>query len=451
MEVDQLLYIPELHSNIPASEVRCTLSRTMLIDGFEMVLDLRKSHGSFLVDAQTGQEFLDFFTFFASNPLGMNHPKMQEPEFREKLLLAALHKPSNSDMYTTLMAEFVAEFQSMAMPSHMNYLFFIEGGAAAVENGLKIAFDWKVRHNFQKGWKTERGHKVIHFREAFHGRSGYTLSLTNTDPVKYEYFPKFAFPRIINPKITYPLQEQLANIKKAEQQAVDEIYSALKQNQDDIALIIIEPVQCEGGDNFFRKEFFVKLREIADEHNILLMFDEVQTGFGMTGKTWAFEHYVKPDLLAFGKKVQLCGVMASSRIDTIDDHCFKKSGRINSTWGGNLTDMVRSTRIMEIMQEDHLVENARIMGNYLLNRLQELQTEFPRLVANARGLGLLCAFDLPDKSKRNNFKDYLFSHGMMVLGCGEKSIRFRPALTVTEEEIDLGLEKIKEALNLLNK
>jgi len=451
MEVDHLLLTSELYNSIRASEVRNILSRTMLADGFELILDIEESHGSYIRDALTGKEYLDFFTFFASNPLGMNHPKMNDPGFKEKLLKAALHKPSNSDIYSTLMAEFVDKFETIAKPDIMKYLFFIEGGAAAVENGLKVAFDWKVRSNFKKGWKSERGHKVIHFREAFHGRSGYTLSLTNTDPIKYEYFPKFEFPRITNPKIRYPLEKNMASVRAAENQATNEIYTAIRENQDDIALIIIEPIQCEGGDNYFRKEFFLKLREIADENNILLMFDEVQTGVGMTGKMWAFEHYVAPDIVSFGKKIQLCGIMVSDRIDSVEEHCFQKSGRINSTWGGNLVDMVRSARILQIIQEDSLVENARITGNYLLSGLYGLQTEFPDKITNARGLGLLCAFDLPTKEIRNHFKEILYESGMLVLGCGEHSIRFRPSLCVTEGEIDLGLEKIREALNLLDK
>src|SRR3989339_123068 len=193
------------------------------------------------------------------------------------------------------------------------------------------------------------------------------MSLTNTDPAKIALYPKFDWPRITNPKINFPLNENLEELIKIEDQAIDEIHMAIKYNRDDIALIIIEPIQGEGGDNFFRKEFFMKLREIADENEILLMFDEVQTGLGMTGKLWAFEHLVEPDIISFGKKVQVCGIMVNDRIDDISDNVFNKSSRINSTWGGNLTDMVRSEKNLQIIEEESLVENARIIGNYLLN------------------------------------------------------------------------------------
>ena len=437
-----------IKDKITADEVHEILKQYMLADGFNFVLDLKNSHGIYLVDERTGDSYIDFFTFFASSPLGLNHPKLQS--VKDELGFAAINKPSNSDIYTTFMAEFVETFANIAKPDYMKYLFFVSGGTLAVENGLKVAFDWKVQKNFAKGYKEERGHQVIHFRQAFHGRSGYTMSLTNTEPNKIKYFPKFNWPRITNPKITFPVDLHIDGIINHEQKAIDEIYTAIKNNPDDIALIIIEPIQGEGGDNFFRKEFFEKLREIADENEILLMFDEVQTGFGLTGEFWASDHYVKPDIIAFGKKAQTCGIMVSGRIDDVDEHCFHKSSRINSTWGGNLVDMVRSKHILNIINEENLVENARESGEHLLKRLKEIQEDFPNLVSNARGLGLMCSFDLSSPEIRNKFKDTCLKEKLIILGCGEKSIRFRPPLNITKDELDEGLNVIRKVLFLLS-
>lgn len=436
---------------IKPQEVHSTLAKYILADGFDMVLDLKKSQGLNLVDARTGESYVDFFSFFASQALGMNHPKLNAPEFIEKIGKVALNKPSNSDVYTEEMAEFVDLFGRFAKPDHFKYLFFVEGGSVANENGIKVAFDWKIRKNYQKGYKTERGHQVLHFREAFHGRTGYTLSLTNTDPTKTMHFPKFDWPRVTNPKITFPLEDHLNEVLALEKMAIDEIYTAINANKDDIAVIIIEPIQGEGGDNMFRKEFLQKLRDICDEHDILLMFDEVQTGFGMTGKMWASEYYVMPDILSFGKKTQVCGIMASARLDEVEDHCFKISSRINSTWGGNFTDMVRCTRIMEVMIEDNLVENARIQGEYLLGQLNQLQTEFPKLLTNARGLGLWASIDLPTPQIRSQFLNEAYSRRLAILGCGVKSIRFRTPLVVDQPMLDKGLNIIRDVLTLLNK
>jgi L-lysine 6-transaminase len=204
-------------------------------------------------------------------------------------------------------------YSRVAIPDYLPHAFFISGGALAVENALKTAFDWKVRKNFAKGYSTERGHQIMHFREAFHGRSGYTLSMTNTaDPRKTQYFPKFDWPRVLNPKVTFPLDEEnLAQVKQAEETSINQIKQAIKDNPDDIAAIIIEPIQGEGGDNHFRPEFFAALRTIADENDILLIFDEVQTGVGVTGKMWAYQHYgVEPDIVSFGKKTVQIGIIA---------------------------------------------------------------------------------------------------------------------------------------------
>jgi L-lysine 6-transaminase len=442
--------IIDIYSNITPDKVHETIGAHMLADGFKIVLDLKNSRGARVIDELTGERYLDFFTFFASSPLGLNHPKINNPEVREELQIAALNKPSNSDIYTTAMAEFVDTFSKIAMPHYFKYLFFISGGALAVENGLKTAFDWKVQKNFMKGYKEEKGHQVLHFDQAFHGRTGYTLSLTNTEPNKIKYFPKFNWPRIINPKITFPIEEYLAKIIDLENQAINEIHTAIKNNPDDIAVMIIEPIQGEGGDNFFRKEFFLKLREIADENEILLMFDEVQCGFGLTGKFWAHEHYVKPDILAFGKKAQVCGIMVNDRIDDVAENVFHKSSRINSTWGANLVDMVRSKHIMRIIKEDDLVENSRTVGEYLLSRLQEIQFENSNLISNVRGLGLMCSFDLPNPQLRNQFRNMCFDKKLLILGCGEKSIRFRPPLNVKKDEIEEGLNIIKNVLFLMS-
>jgi L-lysine 6-transaminase len=443
----------DILNDVPAilpEKVHEVISKYMLADAFDFVLDLKNSSRTHIVNEINNNRFIDFFTFFASSALGLNHPKLNTPKLRELFGRLSINKPSNSDIYTTYMAEFVDTFAGIAKPDYMKYLFFISGGALAVENGLKTAFDWKVRKNFKKGYKEEKGRQVIHFRQAFHGRTGYTLSLTNTDPAKTNYFPKFNWPRIINPKITFPVDENLQEVIRMEREAVEQIKKAIADNPDDIAVIIIEPVQGEGGDNFFRKEFFNELRQIADENEILLMFDEVQTGFGLTGKFWASEYYVKPDIISFGKKAQVCGIMVSDRIDDIEEHVFRMPSRINSTWGGDLIDMVRSTHIMRIIKEEELVNHSAVTGKYLLRSLQKLQAEFPQIISNARGLGLMCAFDFKTTEARNAFKNDCYKHNLIILGAGEKSIRFRPPLNITTDELDEGLHIIRNILKFMS-
>ncbi len=431
---------------IAPGDVHKTLEQNMLVDGFPFVLDLEKSHGSWLHDSVTGKEYLDFFTFFASSALGYNHPALTSDEFLAKLGRVAVNKVSNSDIYTTEMAEFVATFARIAVPENLPHLFFISGGALAVENALKAAFDWKVKKNLAKGIKGEKGQKAIHFREAFHGRTGYTMSLTNTDPTKVDLYPKFDWPRIDNPKVIFPLEDHLDEVVAAEKIAIGQIEKAIADNSDDIAAILLEPIQGEGGDNHFRREFFQELRRIADENDIILIFDEVQTGVGITGMMWAHQNYgVEPDIICFGKKTQVCGIAASDRLNEIDS-VFKVSSRINSTWGGNLVDMYRARKIFEVIEEENLVENAAKMGAVLQDTLKGFEKKYPGFVSNVRGLGLFCAFDLPDSASRDALVSTAMDKGLIVLKCGTRTVRFRPPLNVSAEEIAKAAAILDEAL-----
>lgn len=429
---------------INANKVKEVLSKHVLTDGFDPIFDEEQSEGSWFVDKRNGRKYLDLFSFFASSPVGFNHSRIRGSS--EKLGKIAKHKPTNSDIYTDTYAEFVQTFSEIGIPEELPYAFFIEGGTLGVENALKAAFDWKVRKNLSKG-KAELGSKIIHFRNAFHGRSGYTLSLTNTEEQKIKYFPKFDWPRIDSPAIRFPLEENLDSLIEEEKKSVDQIKKAISDYPDDIAAIIIESIQSEGGDNHFRGEFLAELRTIADESELMLIFDEVQTGVGLTGKFWAYEHLgVKPDMIAFGKKMQVCGFLSSTRIDDIEENVFKSSGRLNSTFGGNLVDMARTTIYLEIIRDEGLLEKAEVTGKHLLYRIEALQDEFSGFVSNARGRGLLCAFDLPTSDDRNKLIEKIMDNGALILGCGEKSIRFRPSLNISTDNIDRGIEIIEQSI-----
>jgi len=438
-----------LSSLLPA-EVHGVLARHILADGYDIVLDLERSHGSWLHDSRAGRDLLDFCSFFASNPIGFNHPRMKDPEFLRVLHRVAQIKPTLSDFYSVEYAWFVDVFGRIAKPAHLKYAFFIEGGTLGVENALKVAFDWKVRRNRARGIPGERGQQILHFRQAFHGRSGYALSLTNTDPVKTDLFPKFPWPRVSNPRLRFPLTpEGERDVMAAEQQALDEVERAFETNPDDIAAILIEPIQAEGGDNHFRAEFLQAVQAKAHAHDVFFIVDEVQTGVGITGKMWAHEHFgLRPDALAFGKKMQVCGCLVGPKVDEEPQNVFHVSSRINSTWGGGLTDMVRAGRFLEIIEEDRLLENTRLVGERLLGGLRELEREGLPL-SGARGRGLMIAFDLPSAEARNRALDVMLKNGLLLLGCGLQSIRFRPPLNLSAAEADLGLEIVRKSLKEL--
>ena len=432
---------------VKAKEVRELLGKNILADGFEPILDLEQSHDSWIVDKRDGSEYLDMFSMYASGCIGYNHPNI----LKNKDLLAkvSLFKPTLSDIYTTEYADFMKVFNQIAIPEYLKNTFFIEGGGLAVENALKVAFDWKVRKNLQNGIEG-KGYQILHFKEAFHGRTGYTLSLTNTDPIKTKFFPKFDWPRIDSPYLSFPLNDDvISSIEQKEKNAINQIKEALKNNPNDIAGLIIEPIQGEGGDNHFRAEFFKELKSLSIKHEFLLIYDEVQTGIGITGKMWAHEHFKDslPDIISFGKKTQVCGLLAGDRLNEVENHVFKRSSRINSTFGGNLVDMVRFKIILETIKEFDLLENAKTNGQYLLEEITKLEDEFPAFLINSRGRGLFCSFDLPSPDERDQLVKETYKNNLIILGCGIKSIRFRPHLTVTKSEIDFAINIIKKSIN----
>jgi L-lysine 6-transaminase len=399
------------------------LKQHILIDGFHVVANEEKSHGCWVVDEETGKKYLDCYSQFASQPLGWNHSAYKDTIYPN-------HKMANSDMYTESYADFVDAFSEIT-PDFKHY-FFIDGGALAVENALKAAFDWKVQVD-----AVHKPMEVVHFKEAFHGRSGYTMSLTNTDPNKVRDFPKFQWPRITNPKIFFPVDENnISNLEKTVEQELSVL------DWSCIASIIVEPIQGEGGDNHFRSDFFQILREYSDKKNAMLIFDEVQTGLGLTGKMWAYEHFgVIPDMMCFGKKTQVCGFCSTDRISSAPNNVFAKSGRINSTWGGNNFDMARAIQIFKAIKEEDLVENAKIVGDCFLDKLKGIKG-----VSNVRGRGLMIAFDLETTKKRDEVYDKI-QNNMLMLKCGENGIRLRPHLDFPIDEVETAISFITEALS----
>ena len=216
-----------------------------------------------------------------------------------------------------------------------------------------------------------------------------------------------------------------------------------------MAGILIEPMQGEGGDNHFRPEFLQKLRDYADEHEALLIFDEVQTGFFGSGKPWLWQHKgVAPDVVAFGKKTQICGIYAGHRVDEIEDNVFRMSSRINSTWGGNLVDMVRCRRFIEIIEAEGLAENIATVGERILRGLRAIARDSDAF-GNVRGVGSLIAFTFDDTAARDRMLSALFERKMLALASGPHSVRFRLPLNLAADEADEMVSRVAACLPAL--
>lgn len=398
-----------------ATKVHDVIGKVMQKTALPLVFNPEKSKGCYLWDDLSNKKLLDFHTSFSSQPLSYQHHGFNS-KFRKIMNKYASYNPSNPDILTSEKATFVETFSNIAMPSGFNHLYLVAGGTRAVEDALKVAFDWKMR----KGAKDENRLKVLHFKGAFHGRSGYCLSMTNTsDARKYMLYPKFDWPRV-------PFPDE----NNSEEEVKREIIDVVEKWGHEIAAICVEPIQCEGGDRHMSPEFWSFLRQITLKNDILLVCDEIQTGYTITGKFWCYEHLgAPPDVIAFGKKAQVCGLIATSRIDDVEN-VFKVPSRISSTFGDYISNMVRGQRILEIISEEHLEENAEVMGDYLKSSLENLG------VPNVRGRGLLTAFDLASGIERDSFVKTVFHNGALILPCGEKSVRFRPFLDVDKSAID---------------
>src|SRR5699024_4283122 len=327
------------------------------------------------------------------------------------------------------------------------HLFFVEGGALAVENALKTAFDWKSRQNEAAGRDASLGTQILHFTKAFHGRSGYTMSLTNTEPGKTARYPKFDWPRIDVPALRFPVEEHLDDVRAAEERALEQVRAAFAARPHDVAAFITEPIQGEGGDNHMRAEFLQALQQVVHEHDALFIVDEVQTGAGTTGTAWAYQQLgLRPDIVAFSKKVQVGGIMAGRRVDEVPQNVFAVSGRINSTWGGGLVDMVRARRLLEIIERHDYIGQAAQTGEWLLARMRELAERQPAM-NNVRGRGLMAAFDLPDAEARGAVLSGLAEQHVLALPSGERAVRFRPALSISRDELDVALTALDKVLS----
>jgi L-lysine 6-transaminase len=440
------------HAPVKPGDVHEVLGKHLLTDGFKLVLDTQASHGCWVVDARDGQRYLDFYTFFASAPLGMNHPGIvDDADFMALLAEVAANKPANSDIYSTHYAEFVETFTRVLGDRTLPHLFFIEGGALAVENALKVAFDWKSRLNESRGRDAALGTRVLHLTRAFHGRTGYTMSLTNTEPGKTARFPKFDWPRIDVPAIHLAASE--ADLRAAEERALKQAADAFAAYPDDIAAFIAEPIQGEGGDNHMRPEFLQAVQDLVHRNDALFIMDEVQTGAGTTGSAWAYQQLgLSPDIVAFSKKIQVGGIMAGGRVDEVPDNVFVVSGRINSTWGGGLTDMVRSRRILEIIEREGLIEQAAGKGERLISSLRDVEARLPSMISKVRGRGLMVAFDLPDRETRDTALAKLRDdENVLALPSGTQAIRFRPALSVSDDELAQGVAALERVLTDMTK
>ena len=378
---------------------------------FNMRFDFERSHDSYIYDKNTKREYLDFFGMFSSIPIGYNHPIFDSFSFINELKKVSKFKIVNCEFDTDQYDRFYEKFMKfVSCGGKFVNTHFCSTGSLAVECAVKTAMYHSKKENA----------KIVSVKNNFHGIMSYGNMLTT------RFFP-------IKKRL-----EKFSNNSWPHFETLDELEQLLSTD-DSIAGVMVEPIQSTFGDNHLDYEFLRGIRKLCTELEVPLIFDEIQTGFCATGKTWFFEHLdIVPDIVIFGKKAQVCGIMVTEEFSSIFKSKYKM---LDTTWDSDLVDMVRSTYIMDVIDRDNLKDRLSKGSEKFISGLGDIDN-----IYNRRGKGCLIAFDLASQEKRDKFYLDLYNEGMLCNPTGEKSIRLRPHLTVTEKDFEKGLHLIKKVL-----
>jgi L-lysine 6-transaminase len=409
------------------------------------VLDLSQSQGMWLVTVD-GQRIFDWAGYYGSKLLGHNHPGMYEPVYVERLVRAANNKLANPDFLTEeCMAYYhlLYEIAPRCMAGEKLEVYVVNSGAEAVENMMKYfvsLYDAKAAKRCQASGPR----RFLYFDRAFHGRTVFALNITQLDhdPVVTKDFRGFVPGNIQVPFPAMDTSRDEAWNRKRLQQSLLIIEHNLQRYREEIVAVIFEPLQGAGGQRLALPEFYARLSELAHTYDVFLGVDEVQTAGGQTGTMFAIDQFdlpFPPQAVATAKKFAN-GVIYM--LESVGD-----LGVLDSTWGGSLADMVRFVQEMNIVRQQGLIEQVAAKADHLVAGLNHLAREYRDLIFNVRGLGLYQGFTLRNPTQQSRLRQIaLRNEQMLLLGCGMQSIRFRPVLDVTVDDIDLMLYKLSRAL-----
>ncbi|AKU08119.1 class-III pyridoxal-phosphate-dependent aminotransferase [Haloferax gibbonsii] len=396
---------------------------------YEFVWDITKDAvGPFCTDPD-GNVLLDFTSHVAAAPLGYNNPELQSR--LDDLDLVDPMKIAGQDFYVSTGG--TPESSSLPGPAHLmdrltdltdhyglDTVFLSNSGAEAVENAIKICYD-----------ACEVPKYGITFDGAFHGRTLGALSLNRSKSVHRRKFPEVSG--------IHDVPYSMAGLETLRDK-LDDTHGHLPADQ--VAFLILEPVQGEGGYHVPSEEFMREVQAICDEHDIPVIADEIQSGVGRTGEMWASDHYdLEPDVITSAKALRVGATVANEALfpDT--------EARLSSTWGaGDILASIQGTLTLDVIQEQDLMANATEKGTRFRADLSRLAERTPCLT-DVRGLGLMTAVEFDTKDRRDAVLKAALSEGLLTLGCGKRSLRLLPPLDVTDRELDLALECFEAALD----
>lgn len=375
---------------------------------FDITIDFKKSHGSFVYDKKLSTEYLDLFSMYSSLPLGYNHPIFND-EYKEKISNISHLRACNNLFNSDELAEFQNEFENYVFSSNIHYTCT---GALAVESALKSAMEYKK----------VKDPMVLSLNDSFHGISSWGYITDRFQPVKerLRFTPK-------------------NNWKNLSFDDVENFFA--EEDLTNLVAFVLEPIRCTAGDKYVPKEQILRIQELCNENDVCFIVDEVQTGFGVTGEMWYLDHYqITPDILIFGKKSQICGAVFSNKYAEAHNSHSKK---LSVTFDGDLIDAVRGLHVMHAYKKFDLLSNAK-------NQSSIFRSFFESKVLNYRSSGLLIAFDFKNNDQRNKFISVAYKNKLLCNPTGTTSVRLRPNMAITTDEVekaidicDLSLKQVK--------
>lgn len=380
---------------------------------FNIKVDFDKSQGSYVYDKNSNKSYLDFFGMYASLPLGYNHPVFKQQKFIDDIVRTSHIKVANCEFISSETEDFDKVFSEYCGKDIYSNFHYCSTGALAVEAAIKTCLHYKNYKNLN----------ILSFKNSFHGVNSYGGFITDRF---FSSNPRLkGLPEVFSTKCDYNLEQ---------------VEEHLQNKKNPVTCIMVEPIQCTAGDIHHPYEFFSNLRALCDKYDVPLVFDEIQIGFGATGKLWFFEHLdITPDIVVFGKKTQVSGLMATNKINGIFDK--EHIERLEVTWNSDTMDMIRCKYIIEAFKNNNVLSNVVERSKEIINTLSTTEN-----IKGLRSQGLIIGFDLKDKNTRDRFMKVLFNKGMICNSTGIRSIRLRPNLCLSSKDAQLGCQLIKEAL-----
>lgn len=436
--------LPNLITSLPGPKAKAIIARDRAVVSPSYTrcypLVMRRGEGAIVEDVD-GNRFLDFAAGIAVVATGHSHPLVVEAVQRQA---AEFLHMSGTDFYYESLVHLAERLAALTPGNVPRRVYFGNSGAEAVEAALKLA-----------RYHTGRD-KFIAFFGGFHGRTMGALSLTGSKVIQRRHFG----PMLPVYHAPYPNAYRTASAdpEACVAESIDFIEERLFKTvlpPEEVAGIVVEAIQGEGGYLVPPARFHRELRRIADQHGILLIHDEVQSGMGRTGRMFAAEHFgVTPDIVTLAKGIA-SGMPLSATIARADIMDWTP-GAHASTFGGNPVSIAAALATLDLL-EDGLIENAHVMGDYLMSRLETWPQRFPN-VGDVRGRGLMIGIEIvrdqSTKERAPDLRDRLetlaFDRGLLILGCGPNSLRLCPPLIVTHEQVDYALDTLEECLNTID-